>query len=182
MNNLTFVVEASSDVILMRGLLRAETGVSFRFFAGQGRMSLASLGRNILVHDGGPLMVVTDAETLNPSRAKTDSRMVEAALRSVAPNQQFSAFAFVPEIEVIFFEAPDVLARKFGSEVVSPAVIDRGHYASKDTLRRILQGAGISQESYFKELTDDDLAELRQGDQAAKLLAVVEGLAVEVGR
>jgi hypothetical protein len=182
MNNLILVVEGHSDVILMRGLLRAETGVSFRFFAGQGRMSLTSLGRNILVHEGGPLIVVRDAETLNPSRAETDCRMVEAALRSVAPNQQFSAFAFVPEIEVIFFEAPEVLTRKFGSEVVSPSVVDRGHYASKDTLGRILQSAGISKESYIEELTDADLADLRQGDQAAKLLATVEGLAVAVGR
>ena len=75
-----------------------------------------------------------------------------------------------------------MLVRKFGPENVGPAMIDRGHFQPKATLRGILQGAGITCEAYFKQLSDEDIDELRQGEQASRLIDVVEGLTVGVSR
>ena len=132
MNNCSVVVEGRQDVILLRALLRGRADVSFRFYASGGRASLATVGRNILVHEGGLLIVVMDADTLDPSQADTSCRLIESALRRFSPDERFDVFAFVPELEVVFFEVPTVLTRRFGPEVVSLPVIERGCFEPKE--------------------------------------------------
>ncbi len=122
-------------------------------------------------------MIVMDAASSEDSAS-----MVEAALRSVSPYDRFDVFAFVPELEVIFFETPDVLVRKFGTEIVNSSVIDRGCSRPKPTLQELLQSSGTEELSYFQGLTSEDLDELRQGEQASKFISAVESLTVRVGR
>ncbi len=62
---LTLVVEGPSDAEFVRAVLGKELTKQTRFFIGRGKMSLASLGRNILVDQGGPVLVVMDADTTN---------------------------------------------------------------------------------------------------------------------
>ncbi|MEJ7639415.1 MAG: hypothetical protein WKF75_15925 [Singulisphaera sp.] len=128
------------------------------------------------------MMIVMDADTLDPSQAGTSCSLVEAALRRVSPDDRFDVFAFVPELEVVFFEIPAVLTRRFGSKVVSRSVIDQGCFQPNVTLQKVLDGSGITREGFFKGLTSEDLDDLRQGDQVAKFIAAVEGLDVRVGR
>jgi hypothetical protein len=182
MNNVTIVVEDRSDAILLRRLLSKPGAVPLRFYAGQGRLSLASLGRNILVHEGAPVLVVMDADTFNPRKAAEACSLVEILLRRFSTEDQSAAFAFIPELEVIFFEAPPVLVRRFGPEVVNQATIEKGHFQPKVTLQSILQGAGLTKEACFKGLSSEDIDELRQGEQVSRLIDVMEGLTVGVGR
>ncbi len=182
MNSIAVVVEGRSDAILLRRLLGKSAPVPLRFYATEGQASLATIGRNILVHEGGPLIVVMDSDTFDLGRVETSCSLVETALRNVSPHDRFHVVAFVPELEIVFFEAPTVLTRRFGSEIVSPAKIENGHFRPKNLLLDILKSSDISKrETYFKELTDTDLDELRQGAQASSLLSVVEGLTVGVG-
>ncbi|MGP0070132.1 MAG: hypothetical protein ACLQGP_41860 [Isosphaeraceae bacterium] len=108
--------------------------------------------------------------------------MVEAALGSVSPDDRFNVFAFVPELEVVFFEAPNVLIRKFGTEIANSCAIDRGCSRPKPRLQEILHRSGASRPSFFEGLTSEDLDELRQGEQASKFISAVESLTVGVGR
>jgi hypothetical protein len=182
MNNLTIVVEGRSDAILLRRLLSEQKAIPLRFYAAQGRMSLASLGRNILVHEGAPVLVVMDGDTLNPRNADEACRLVEVLLRRFSAEDQSAAFAFVPESEVVFFEEPSVLVRRFGPEVVSQSMIERGRLQPRAVLGGILKGAGLTREAYFKELSGEEIDGLRRGEQASRLIDVVEGLMVGVGR
>ena len=75
-----------------------------------------------------------------------------------------------------------MLVRRFGPEVVNQATIERGHFQAKCTLETILQGAGLTEETYFKELSSEDIDEIRQGEQVSRLIDVMEGLPVGVGR
>jgi hypothetical protein len=181
MSSIILVVEERSKVSLLRGLLRNLTDVSFRIFAAGRQMSQASLARNIIFHEGGPLMVVMDADTLDPSQARGACQLVETAIRNVSPDDRFAVFAFVPELEVIFFETPEVLLRKVGPECVNASIMDRGCLQPHASLQEILQRANMTQPSFFEELTNEDLDELRQGEQASKLIAAVERFIVGVG-
>jgi hypothetical protein len=177
MTDITLVVEGRSDVILLRGLLGDLTNCSFRYYAGEGKVSLASLARNILVHEGGPLLIVMDADTLSPSKAEEESAMVRILLRRFSAASDSDVVAFLPTLEVIFFEAPGVLARRFGSDQIKEPVIERGLYRPNDTLGELLSLAGLSKENYFRTLTSQDIEELRQGAQVRKLISAVEALA-----
>jgi hypothetical protein len=182
MSSFTLVIEDRSNARLLRGLLGKEAGTAIRFFAASGRFSLATLARNILVHEGGPVIIVMDADTLDTSLAEGSCDLVETALRNVSPDDRFAVFAFVPELEVVFFEAPDVLLRKFGPEIVNSSIMARGRLQPKAALQEILQRAGTTQSSYLEGLTSEDFDELRQGEQASKFIAAVESLTVGVSR
>ena len=79
---LIIVAEGIEDVHLIRTILANELTADMRFFAGQGRMSLTSLARNLLVHEGGPVLVVMDADTLNPRLRQEQQSLVMVAMSS----------------------------------------------------------------------------------------------------
>jgi len=81
MIEITLAVKGRSDVILLRRLLSELMNCSFRYYAGEGRVSLATLGRNILVHEGCPLMIVEDVEDL---RRGTQAQKLISAVESLA--------------------------------------------------------------------------------------------------
>ena len=64
-SSLYIVVEEPADAHIIRGILGKELAGKLRFFAASGRLSLATVGRNILVHEGGPVLLVMDADTRN---------------------------------------------------------------------------------------------------------------------
>ena len=80
-----------------------------RFYVGEGRASLLSVARNLLVHEGGPVLVIMDADTTYPKSAEQTRSMALATLRTVGGSQRFEVFAYIPEHEIVFFEAPAVL-------------------------------------------------------------------------
>jgi hypothetical protein len=174
MNELKIVVEGKADLAILRRLVVRQENSAFDFYAGAGRMSLTSLGRNILFHEGGPLLIVIDADTLTPKTAAETCDSIRSALRSVSPDDRFDVFAFVPELEVLFFEASTVLVRRFGTEKVSELVIERGHYRPKAVLEDILQSDRLSREDFYKTLSDEEVEELRCGDQARRLIEAVD--------
>lgn len=125
MSALCFVVEDRTDAELLRNVLPKDDLENVRFFAGQGRMSLATVARNIVVHDGDSVLVVKDADTLDPKAAEQARQLTKAVISHVAGDLPFEVFSFVPEIEVVFFEAPDCLATVVG-RVVDETEVQQG--------------------------------------------------------
>ncbi len=180
MTDLTIVVEGISDVLVLRRILGSLAGISVRFFAAQGQSNLASLGRNVLFHEGGSVLIVTDADTFDPDAAREKCGLIRTALRNVSPDGHFNAFAFLPEIEVIFFETADLLIRRFGNNLANAVVMERGRFKPKATLAELLQSEGTTTRTFFESLTGEDVDELQRGDQCRGLLAAVENLTATV--
>jgi hypothetical protein len=132
-STLTIVVEGESDADYLRAILGKDLAKHVRFFVGRGKISLASLGRNILVHEGGPLLVVMDADTTNQRMADEQKGMARLALSRFASAEDFDVFQFVPTIEVIFFEAPEALNR-FLKREVPDSTLRQGLLVPKVTL------------------------------------------------
>jgi hypothetical protein len=166
---LIIVVEGKSDVLIIRALLSAELRSWMRFFAGQGRESLITLARNLLVHEGGPVLLVMDVATAElPSR---DEMVAEAmrALSTVGAPGMFQVFTFVPEIESVFFEAPDALQRALGTSLPAD-VLEECRVKPKAVLQRLLAGAHIpNTEALIRKLDEEAIASLSRGKQAMAL-------------
>jgi hypothetical protein len=133
---LTIVVEGHSDVELVRALLGEELATRVRFFVGQGKLSLASLARNILVDDGGPVLVVMDADTTNQQKADEEKGMVRLALSRVASPSDYGVFLFTPAIEVVLFEAPEALRELLHRDTTAATLRD-GLLIPKATLKTL---------------------------------------------
>src|SRR5262249_14600524 len=147
--SLYIVVEGQTDADLIRSILGKDLAGKLRFFAASGRVSLATVGRNILVHEGGPVLLVMDADTTNPHLVNELQSMAFLATSGVAPpdlarlRDWVKVFAFVPEIEVIFFEAPRSLEVIVGKKVPEEKV-QEGLLAPKATLEKILAQCKIN--------------------------------------
>jgi hypothetical protein len=181
MSRIAVVVEKRWAALLLRRMFRGKLDVAFQFFATGEETSLATVGRNILVHDGGPLLIVKDAETTDRRQAEVDTRYWKQVFKRFSHEDQFRVFSFVPELAVAFFEASTVLTRRF-SDLVTGPMIEDGLLDPGATLESILSTVGLTEEGFVKELSAEDLEELRRGEQANHLLAAVEELAVAVGR
>jgi len=182
MISLRVVVKGDADAILLDRLFSDLRNGSFQYFTGQGKKSLSFVGRSVLIHEGAPLLVVMDGETLSPRKAEEERGLVWFLLQQSSAPDYCDAFVFVPGLEVIFFETPDILIGRFGPDAATEAVIERGHYLPDDTLSRILSPATLSKEDFFKSLMSEELEELRQGPQARKLIAAVVKLLASATR
>src|SRR5205807_422759 len=140
--SLKIVVEGRTDAQLIRAILGGEVAKKTRIYAAQGRASLETIARNVLFHEGGPVLLVMDSDTLNPQLTAELESFSLAAMRgpvtsgiqpAVTMNSEpppFRVFTFVPEIEAVFFEAPRVLDRLLGKKPPEEK-IKEGHLVPK---------------------------------------------------
>jgi hypothetical protein len=169
------VVEERLDAVLLRRVIQRALSVEPRFFTGDGQIALASLARNILVHEGGPVFVVMDAETTNGDMAFEACAMTRMALGHVSSDDAFDVFAFVPHLEVVFFEAPDVLRRRFGAHA-QDVELELGRFSPTQTLDVLLKRSGRDLESFVRELDDCDLDALLAGPQLSRFIGAADAL------
>jgi len=189
---LTIIVEGVTDAQLIRAILGDDIAKKVRFYAGQGRASLATVGRNVLIHEGGPVLLVMDSDTLNPQLTAELQALNLAALTGPLTagvqrpamaepgTSQFQVFTFVPQIEAVFFEAPDVLDRLIGKKPPQEKVKE-GHFIPKQVLAELLAN-GMAPRDYkmvLEHLGPTAQQALATGPQASNLKATVESLLAE---
>lgn len=85
----------------------------------------------------------------------------------------FQVFTFVPEIEIVFFEAPDALQRALGVTLPPPA-LEEGRLKPKSVLHRLLAEARIPNlEALIRKLDEEAIEALSRGKQAVALKEAV---------
>jgi hypothetical protein len=180
-SSLSVVVERPTDAQLLRAILGQELAGNLRFFATGGRISLATVGRNLLVHEGGPVLLVMDSNTTNQHLVDEMKAMASLAVRGVAPpdfsgfSEWVKVFAFVPEIEVIFFEAPQSLEIILGKEVPADKV-QEGLLAPKAMLARVLDEGKVNYQALVTSMSAQAASLLATGRQALAVKEIVESM------
>lgn len=180
---LSVVVNRAEDAALLRALLPAEHLERMRFYAAAGRVALATVGRNILVHEGGPVLIVMDSDTRNTNRADELRSITLAALRNFSPGGPLDVVTFIPETEVVFFETPAALERLLGT-TMEESTLREGLLAPRATLDRLLRenGRGPGLPALLQSLGEEALDAVRSGPQACVLLDSVTSLLEPVGK
>jgi hypothetical protein len=171
----TVVAEELLDAVLLNRVIQRALSIDARFFTGDGQIALTSLARNILVHDGGPVLVVMDAETTNGDMAAEACAMTRMALGHVSPDDAFDVCALVPQLEVVFFEAPGVLRRHLGAHV-HDLELELGRFSPAQTLNTLLARSGRDLEFFVRELDDCDLDALLAGPQLSRFISSADTL------
>jgi hypothetical protein len=91
------------------------------------------------------------------------------ALSAVGVPGTFEVFTFTPEIEIVFFEAPDALQRAIGT-VLASHTLEEGRRSPKTKLEGILKDARIpNMESFIGKMNEQAIQSLSTGKQAAAL-------------
>ncbi|HEX2079904.1 MAG TPA: hypothetical protein VHG08_19460 [Longimicrobium sp.] len=134
-----------------------------------------TLARNLLVHEGGPVLVVIDGDTIEPDKVVEERELTRATLRVLADDSQFEVFVFAPQLDVAFYEAPSILLRHLGWEGRG-AELELGLVDSARRLRMLLEQRGLNREEFYRGLCDEDIDELLRGPQMTRLIAAAEAL------
>ena len=178
---LRVIAESHSDISLIRKLLNLELELEYgmKFYASQGQVSAVTVGRNILVHEGGPVLLVLDSDTLDIERQReyesTALAAVEAAYaKDYMMLQPFAkVFTFRPCIEAVFFEAPQALRQLLGIDL-DERTIEEGKARPKQVLGRL---CGATESSWLQTLIqkiDQSIQNLlNEGEQATRLRETV---------
>jgi hypothetical protein len=183
-SELLIVVEGKTDAMAIRAILGADLARRARVFAAQGRTSLVTVARNLFFHEGGPVLIVMDADTTTAPMVEEQKALTRAAVESLIPgimncgDRGVEVFAFVPEIEVIFFEAPPALELLLG-EPVPPAAVEEGLLIPHKTLAALLARKGPLDKvtMLYTQLADPEMAHLiAQGTQATALRDTVTSI------
>lgn len=95
------VVEDRRHAAVLRPVLEGECPQPLRFFAADGKMSVTSLARNILVHEPSCVVVVLDANGIDPLAIQREQA---AALESIAPSTRYRILVFTPSLDHIVKE------------------------------------------------------------------------------
>lgn len=139
--DLTLVVEGPSDVTFMKAIC-LEIGLkNVRYFSGDGKISLVTLARNILVHEGGPVLVAMDADTCDEEQAEQARSLTRFIIQQLAPPRDFDVHVFIPELEISFFEAPGLLEKLLGKRIPAETMRE-GVAQPKATLKRLVPSNG----------------------------------------
>jgi hypothetical protein len=186
---LKIVVESRDAARIIRVIVGKELADRLSIFASQGRAALATVGRNVLFHEGGPVLLVMDSDTLDPrltselesmnmaamSGAVASGVQIPASGDSAAP--QFKVFTFVPAIEVVFFEAPQALDRLLGKKTPHEKVRE-GHLVPRETLAALLDNARGRRDDHaiLADMDPQVQHAIASGRQAKALKGTVESM------
>jgi hypothetical protein len=122
-----------------------------------------------------PVAFVADADTTDGARVSSQQRDLEWYFGWGAAAAPFVVVQFVPQIEIVFFAHPGVLAHALGDEVNEYA-LDAGQFAPRAVLERLLADTDVgSIAALVDRLSERDLAELRSHPSVAALRAFVAG-------
>ena len=131
------VAEGQRDAALLRQILPVEGGET-TFLSAGGASALVSLVRTLLRQEANRVLVVTDADSLNPEPRRS---FVEKMLSEIAPPERdpdrWRVYVFTPELESLPFEYPASLTAVFGRPLTDLEAV-RGRYEPKKTLAELL--------------------------------------------
>lgn len=175
-DDLSVVINGRAEAVLLDRLLDVTRSLEARFFAADGNTALVTMARNILVHEGGPVLVVHDAATADPGQAAEKVALSSFAISSVAGEDTFAVFAFVPQVEAMLFDAPAVLQRNLPEFDASGLSLKVGLLSPRPTLDALLAGRGMDREQFYRSISRDDVRALAAGPQASAFIAAVDGL------
>lgn len=163
------IIEGTDDELILKHLLPETTLRNVNFVIGGRKYAALSLARSMVAVRQVPVVFVIDADTLNESAAQQTVSELQESLESVSPNIPFEVIAFMPEIEMLFFQnrriAEQVTGHKFSKEEFARAQ-SRPKEALKSRLTDSLAEA-------LTKLTDADVWMLRTEPSLKQLTAFV---------
>jgi hypothetical protein len=172
MKEVYIFVEGPTDAEFLRRILPAEVLSGAEIVPAGGSAGIPSLARTVLVRRKKPVVVIMDADSLDPDsveeRKESTAELIQAADASVP----VKVIAVVPEIEAWFFAAPEAIARILGEPVPSE-LVSRGKRDPKGVLHHLAEKNHKVWDASqaIRLLSDDDINRMRALPEMHELIA-----------
>jgi hypothetical protein len=133
----TVLTEANFDGMLLAILLADEEkrdGITIGVVSGLS--SGYSFARTMLAVKRTPVAVVIDADSPEPEVGLERQRSAEEVLGDAASGVPFRVIVAVPELEILFFERPQLLKKVYGKSVTT-LIIELGELSPRRALQKL---------------------------------------------
>ena len=112
-------VEGATDAEFLRRILPPEVLQHAEIVPAGGSSGIPSLARTVLVRRKKPIVVVMDADSMDPDAIEERQQSTEELIRAADGSIPVKVVVAVPEIEAWLLAAPEALARALGAPVPS---------------------------------------------------------------
>jgi hypothetical protein len=171
-----FVVESEADVAILSRLIPAcYTRDGATYLTSGENNSVRDAGLSVLAHEDGPVMAVVNAETLSlyVAAGNFGFSVLRTGEIECAYGPDFDMFVFLPQIDVVFFEAPDI----FESVDVPESRRWKDHRLHAEPRKELQEFLGdLPLVTWVESLSEDAWAKVREGRQAKALIEAVDRL------
>jgi hypothetical protein len=173
--SVSVLTEANFDGMLLTTLLAEEQqrdGIEVGVVSGLSPSY--SVARTILAVERMPVAVVIDADSPEPEVASERKRRAEEMLDDVAGGVPFRVIVAVPELEILFFERPDLLHRVFGH--IDQHVFELARLSPRRAIGKLApeQPYEFARFRILRAMDVDDVRVLRESDLVRDLLRFIE--------
>lgn len=140
-----------------------------------GKSAIHSFARTLLAVKRIPVAVVIDANSPEPDVAMERQRSAEEVIGAAAVGIPFRVIVAVPELEILFFQRPELLRRVF-DEAVDDHVMELAQLSPRRALEKLapdkpLQSVRLE---VLKEMDAADLHALRETELIQDLLSFIK--------
>jgi hypothetical protein len=173
----SFVVKDNKDVVIISRLVpNCYKQDNVHFYVSRGDL-LALCAGGVFDKTHGKVMLVGDADTFSPDKRDEDIGMDRFI--SAVPKALLDVYAFLPQIEAIFFETPEV----FDLTELPDASQWRDTRIHAEPHKELQAALGdLSIENWARALPPEAWEKLREGPQARALIEAAEKLMASSAR
>ena len=177
------VVEGTSDAAVVRALLPTKLRAAYPLVPVGERSNISSFAQTLLVKHKEPLAVMVDTDSLDPGVIYERYVTISQLLAAVAGGTPFKVVLCIPVIEVIFFNAPDILERLFPNVDLNSYVMFYKKQP-KEVLDFLFEHGGGPKNlaELLDNLTENDAERLRAIGPIRELIMFIQEVAGAVGR
>jgi hypothetical protein len=161
------VAEGPSDCRLIERLLEAADVEDRRVLSRGGRSAAISLATSLRVMTSDPVVLVLDADTMDDARIREQERIVSDLLERGGPGAEFKVVFVKPEIEAVYFSAPEWLEQVLGREL-SEADLARAEGQPRRVLDQFRNG--LAEDALPDRLDDEAVSKLSRHPAMADLI------------
>jgi hypothetical protein len=154
---ITYIVcEGSFDGQILKAILPEQLLHEVGIVAAEG--SVRSLSRSLVVKRQVPLAIVIDGDSIIPELIQERTQDLESIVKSVAIDAPIKVWAFMPTIEILFFQDIALLSRLLGYKP-SKEDLDLAISQPKKVLEQLITRSETigSQTQFIEQLAHEDL-------------------------
>lgn len=173
------VTEGQADADLLRRVLADALVEDVEFVVGRGRSAAESLARSILAVKQTPVALIIDTNTTDQRSIDEQVDFLRYYLDQGSGCDAFEVIPAVPEIEVVLFHNQSLVER-ITNQQFNEREWEMAKRHPKESLTTALADPPTHVRNALAELTEEDLAALRQHPLVLKLSAFLSSIAEDV--
>jgi len=172
------VVEGETEAYLLRAVLPNELLSHLDIVRTGGGSNLVSVARSLLVTRRRPLAVLVDTDSTDERIVREKKQSTEELLKAVSAGVPTKVILLIPEVEILLFDAPGLLANVFGHQLPNEVLI-LARNNPKEALSQLIKGQKElrSIHQLLDRLTDEGIEALRSTGPIRELMEFLKQVA-----